>query len=871
MTTTIHAAQLAPHLYQDVLENGLTVLTRETPGTGVATVQIWVEAGSICEKPHEAGITHFIEHLIFKGTSTRGPGEVAGAIEAVGGRINAYTSFEHTVYHATLDARHWPLAMEVLADAILNSLFDPDELEREKPVIFEEIRMRKDRPELHLFQETLSRAYAVHPYRLPIIGSKESIAAISRDDIVAYLERHYHPENFTIVVVGDVKAAEIRDQSRKLFGQLPRRRALACQRPPEPAQADFRWFLEEQDINQTHLLMAFPVPAFKHPDTAALNVLGHILGQGDASRLYERLRHEKGLVYRINTSLFNSRDPGLLLVGAALDATRSREVIRETMNEILALQHFPVSDEELARAKRNLEADFVFNLERAEGMAQVLGSFQLRTGDPREHAYLERIRGVEAADIQRVAAAYLQPSGLTLGLLAPDGAAIALAQEELAFILQTAAAQAARPPSQAHKEEALPPHTYRFKLTNGIILLVRERRDVPTVAVRAVFPGGLRGETPAINGAFAFIAELLPKGAGKLDSRQIARAVADMAGDIDGFSGKNTFGLSGDFLARFFDPGLILLRDMIREPTFAKDEAERVRAELLANLNRQEDSLISVGFREFNRILFRGHPYALNTLGAADALRTLKVEDELRELYRQHARPDRLVLAVVGDVDADGVKLQTEELFGDWQPPSAVVSLIEESRLPPEPPASPETIEIIRDRAQVHIIIGFLSTTLTGPDRYALEILDQVLSGQSGRLFSELRDRQSLAYSLSSFSMLGTDTGAFGIYIGTSPEQRDEAIKEIWQQIYRVRNFPVSEAELERARNVLIGNYRLGMQTNGAQAMEMALNEIYDLGIDFAERYPARLEAISAAAVLEAAKRYLHLKRHITVTVGGAI
>jgi zinc protease len=868
-TNDLQAQQLAPRLHKSVLENGLTVISRETPGTGVATVQIWVNAGSVYEEPHEAGITHLIEHMIFKGTPTLGIGGVAGAIEAVGGRINAYTSFEHTVYHATLDARHWSLAMDVLADAVLNSLFDAEELEREKPVIFEEIRMRKDRPELHLFQELLARAYTTHPYRLPISGSEESVGGISRQDILAYHERHYHPENFTIVVVGDVDAAAVLAQSRRLFGELPRSPVAERDLPPEPAQDDFRFFLEEQSINQTHLALAFPIPAFRHPDTAALNVLAHILGQGEASRLYERLRHEQGLVYRVNSSLFSSRDPGLFHVGATLDAVKSREVLREIMTEILALQHFPVSEQELERAKRNLEADFVFNLERAEGMARVLGNFELLTGDPREHDYLERIRAVDTSDIIRVAAAHLQPSGLTAGLLAPEGANIALDQAELAALLQSAAAEATRRQPRPGRDSTLPPHTSRFRLDNGITLLVREQRDVPTVAVRAVFPGGLRGETPATNGAFAFISELLPRGTATMDSRQIARAVADMAGEIDGFNGKNTFGLQGDFLSRFFDQGLILLRDIIREPAFAPEEAERVRVELLANLRRQEDSLPTVGFREFNRLLFRGHPYALNTAGAAGAIQGLTVEG-LREIYEQYARPDKLVLAVVGDVDAEGVKLQVEELFGDWRLAAPAEAAVAESLLPPEPPSRPELVNISRDREQVHIIIGFLGTTLSDPDRYALEILDQVLSGQSGRLFAELRDRRSLAYSLSSFSLLGLDTGAFGVYIGTSPDRREEAVKELWSQIYRVRSEPISPAELERARNVLVSNYRLGLQSNGARAMEMALNETYGLGLDFADRYPALLEATSAALVQNAARRYLQPERYVMVTVGNS-
>ena len=164
------AVELAPHLYKTTLDNGLTLLVKESPATKVATVQIWVKAGSVYEEPDEGGITHLIEHMIFKGTPSRKAGEVAGAIEEAGGNINAYTSFEYTVYHATLSARSWELALEVISDAVLNSTFDPDELEREKKVVLEEIAMREDRPQNRLFQELMTRSY--QGPSLPVAGHR---------------------------------------------------------------------------------------------------------------------------------------------------------------------------------------------------------------------------------------------------------------------------------------------------------------------------------------------------------------------------------------------------------------------------------------------------------------------------------------------------------------------------------------------------------------------------------------------------------------------------------------------------------------------------------------------------------------------------
>lgn len=867
-TPEIAAKEIAPHLHKASLDNGLAVIVKETPGTKVATVQIWVKAGSIYETPREAGITHLIEHMIFKGTPTRGPGEVAGAIEAVGGRINAYTSYEYTVYHATLSARHWSTALTVLTDAVLHSTFDPQELEREKKVVLEEISMRKDRPNIRLYEELMAAAYTAHPYRRPISGSAESVSAISRDDILAYLDQHYHPEHFTVVVVGDVKVGEIMRQVGELLGHLPRKGIPLSDVPREPVQKEARLFVKTDDINQTHMALAFPIAAFDNPDTPVLDVLSHILGHGEVSRLYDALRNDKGLVYRINASAFTPRDPGLLEVDAMLDAANAEKSLEAALTEIFRLKYVPVSDEELARAKRNLESDFVFNLERAEGQARVLGSFDMLTGDPREDTYLEQIRAVTKQDIQRVATSYLRDNRLTVGFMAPASPGLTLTGDTFAAIVAAAEKAAKNGLTATRAGTASLPATYT--LANGIRLLVRENPDIPTVAIRAVFPGGLRSETAATNGAFAFISELLPKGTRQMSAQEIARTVANMAGTLEGFNGKNTFGVKADFLARFVDDGLVLVRDIIRTPAFDRDEAEKVRPELLAQLKHQDDSLPALAFREFNKRLFQGHPYGLNTAGSEEALKAFSV-DRLKALYDKHVQPDRLVLTVVGDVKAEQIKDRVERLFGDWRAAAPQVSLTEESLLPPDVPTVPSITSIPRDKEQVHVIIGFVGSTLTSPDRYGLEVLDTVLSGQSGRLFTELRDKQSLAYSLSSFSLFGLDTGSFGIYIGTSPDKKEDAIREIWQQLYRIRETEISAAELDKAKNVLISNYQLSLQTHGAQAMEMALNETYGLGLDYGATYVAAIEQVDAAAVLAMARKYIQPEHYVMVTVGNSL
>jgi len=864
------AVELAPQLHKTTLNNGLTILVKETPSTKVATVQFWVKAGSVYEEADEGGITHLIEHMIFKGTPTRKAGEVAAAIEEAGGKINAYTSYEYTVYHATLSARHWDLALDVLSDAVLNSTFDAQELEREKKVVLEEIAMREDQPQFRLFQELMAESYRVHPYRLPVIGTRESVSSFSREDIIDYVGKHYLPENFTVVVVGDVRASDVESRVKELLGDLPKGGSLPLELPREPPKTEPAFFKMGGDIRQTHLAMTFPITPFNHPDSAVLDVIAGLLGHGETSRLYNRLRNKEGLVFQISASAFTPRDAGLFEIFATLDSDKLKPTLETALTEIFKLKYMPVDEAELARVKRNLESDFVFGLERVEGQARTIGSFEFLTGDPREDAYLSRVRAVTREDVMRVAASFFDPVKITAGFIAPENETTDLTKEQLEKIADRAESLARNGVPASLVANSYLSNVYHFRLANGMRLLVREDNRVKTVAVRAIFPGGLRSETEATNGAFAFISDLLPKGTADLSYRELAVKIADMAGDIGGFNGKNTFGVKADFLARFFEPGLKLFHDVITKPAFSEEEAEKIRPELLARLKHQEDSLPTLAFLNFNKTLFQGHPYGLNTAGSEEAIKGFTVA-ELKEIYHHHARPDKMVLSVAGAVDADEVRDIVEKTFGDWQTPAEPETtpiLAEESILPPEPPRRPDVVQIVKEREQLHILVGFLGTTMSSSDRFALEILDTVLSGQSGRLFVSLRDKQSLAYSLSSFSQFGLDTGSFGIYIGTSPDKKDQVIKAVWKELFRTRQELISPEELEKARNLLIGQYELGLQTHGAQAMEMGLNETYDLGLDFGTRYVKALQEVTAQQVLEVAQKYIRPDQYVMVMVG---
>ncbi|MFZ5993671.1 MAG: M16 family metallopeptidase [Thermodesulfobacteriota bacterium] len=854
------AAETFPNPYRFQLDNSLTVIIKENHAAPVVAIQVWVKAGSVYETDNEAGITHFIEHMIFKGTARRGPGEIARAIEAVGGDINAYTSLDYTVYHVAIGSKFFDVGLDILSDAVLHSSFDSLEIEREKMVVLEEIRMRQDQPSVKLFEAVMAKAYTVSPYRRPVIGFPETVQPLTRDSILAYMKKRYTPSNLTVVVVGDVETADCVSRIKQAFsgmkGAAPESVSLE-----EPPQNEARAVLLEDEINESHLNICFPIPGFNDPDSVALDVLASILGEGESSRLYQELRDRKNLVHGVAAYSFTPLGPGLFEVACSLDAEKSREAVKAALREIYRLRYDHVTEDELNKAKLNIESGFIYAQERVQGQARKLGYFETMAGDCREQAnYLKKVAAVTPEDIRRVAEKYLHPERLTLGLLIPKEAAMPFSMEEAAC-LSRAADEEARKLYATRKVEIS--GAQKFILSNGITLLVKEERNVPTVSIHAVFLGGLRYETAANNGLFNALAQLWTKGTKRRGAQELAVEVEGMAGSINGFSGKNTFGLNATFLSRFFSRGLDLLTEVMLEPDFSPKELEKLRPVLLAQLKQQEDSLPAITFLNFNKLLFTGYPYSMNPLGSPGTINKLSTK-KIKEGYRRYVIPGNLVLAIVGDVEASGVKAEVERLLSRWKNPG-----FRDVRIPlPKSIASPKTASILKSKQQVHITIGFRGVTLSHPDRAALDVLNNVLSGQSGRLFARLRDKESLAYSLSAFSTEGIETGAFGVYIATSPEKKEAAVNSMWRELNRVRDELIDPAELNRAKRYIIGSTEIGLQTNAAQAMDMALNERYRLGFDFTKNYLDQIEKVTVDDVLRVAKTYVQPEKYVIVAVG---
>lgn len=842
------------------LDNGLEVLLLENHRAPVVSMLVWVKVGSASEGPEEIGLAHVMEHMAFKGTGKRAPGEIAREVEAAGGSTNAYTSFDETVYYIDMASRFAERGLDILADMVLNPSLDPAEFAREKEVVVEEILRGQDLPGRRLSEKLFVTAYQRHPYGRPIIGYADTVRGVSRETAVSFHQRWYRPNNMLLVVAGDFDPDQVKRQIEQSFGSGPKGAAPSDVRAAEPPQTKTRVAFVRADVKVAQLQLGFHIPPLKDPDTNSLDVLAAVIGQGRTSRLYSKVKREQELVYSIAAGAYTPQDPGIFVVNAELAPDKIPEALESIIKEIRALAKGPVDANELARAKLNIKTDFVHSRSTMSGEARTLASFEVMMGDYRaKERYLADLDELTPADLQAVAAKYLNPENLTVAVLIPEnGPPVA---DEAAVLAAVARGAAADEPTVAATEPA--PTVRTYPLTNGGTLLVKADHSLPLVSVRAAFLGGLRFETAETNGVNNFLAQVWDRGTTRLSADELDQAVEDIAGSLNAFSGRNSFGLEAEFLSQYLDQGLRLFAEVLTSPALEEKEVGKARPNILAAIEQQDDQLTSRAFRLFARTLYGDHPYGREVLGDPESVARISAGD-LRAYYDQWARPSNMVLAVVGNVDPEDVYPAIERLLKDWSPPPVRPPDVQAPQMPQEPREAREVL----NRSQEHLIEGFLTPGLESPDRYALEVLDNVLSGMGGRLFIELRDKQSLAYTVTSFYYPGLNTGSFGLYIGFDPAKADSVRSGFQDILAGVTSRSVSVEELARAKEYLLGSYEVGLQTFSAQASDLAFNELYGLGYDYGRRYIDGINNVTAEDVLRAARTYLDPARAVTVMVG---
>lgn len=830
---------------QTVLENGLTVLIEEKHANPVVSVQVFVRTGSIYEQEYlGSGISHFFEHIIHGGTTTtRSEAESREILETIGNNSNAYTTTDHTAYYINTTTEHWGTALDLLADWMLHSTIDEQEFRREKGVVQREIEQGLDNPRRMLFQTLSATRFKLHPARYPVIGYQQLVQKVTRDDLVTYYQRMYAPNNMILTVVGDVQTAEALAQIRQAFATGQRRLLPAISLPEEPPQVGKRTAEKDMTIAQAHMALSFRTVPLVHPDLYALDVLSHILSNGDSSRLVKHLKDEQQLVYSIDSSSYTpAYAPGSLTVWATLEAENLQAAEAAILQELYRLKDDLVLPEELAKAKKQKIAEHVFGQQTVQGRARTLGIDMLSTYDPSfSDVYVKNIQQVTAEDIRQVAQRYLHEDTLVVATVRPKRQSTSTADTS-----QTAQAEPA----------------VKKVLANGLTLLLKRNPALPLVTLQAYFKAGVRVETPDTNGLSQLMARLMVKGTTTRSADEIARTFDAIGGNISSDSGNNSFFVNATCLTDDFPTALTVYADVIMHPTFPEAELEKMRRLMLAALERQDDNWRSEVRKLFRSTHFTVSPYRMQPEGSVNALRQLQRQDVIA-FHQRYAVPNNMVLAIFGDIDVAKTAVAVEQAFAGFQ--ARALALPE---VPVEPAHTQTRRQVKHTQKQVAAIyIGFPGIALTNlEDRYPLHILDAVISGigfPGGWLHTELRGKQ-LVYVVHAFNWMGLEPGYFGIIAATQPQKVDEVVDLILRRVDRAKTGEISDEELRRAKRLAVIAERLDRQTNSQLASDATLNELYGLGYDFSAQEVTRMESVTKADVQRVARRYLN---HPTIVI----
>lgn len=861
---TIGAQMHTPQIMR--LTNGLTVFVLPDERFPLASLRLYVHAGSTFETPEEAGISHVLEHMVFKGTEKRPKGAVALDIEQAGGYLNAATSFDYTVYLTDMPSSEWKLGLDVLKDMAFHPSLDAEELESEKKVIIAELERGEDTPSSRVFQALQGLALADTPYKSPIIGYRENINAFTTDMIRDYIEKHYQPQSMLLVVVGNVNAGEVFAEAEAQFGALSNHKAVESVTAIDVAQLATgpKFSVQHGPWKKVHFGMALPVPNQLDLQSPQLDVLAHMLAGDASSKLYKKFKYDLQLVDSISIGNYSFERAGIFYMTAVLDAEKVDAFWNALTQELAHLKGSDFSQEELDRAKLNLEDSLYSSKETVAGMASKEGYFQFFNGGPQGEAnYLKAIQDVDTAQLDTLLAAWFTPENVNAMFLLPEDVKEPQVDDIQAILEanwpskgQLDAINQELGFGQKDGEQDQQSSVVKSTIINGMetvdlghgrtVILIPDA-TLPYTSMDMVFSGGNALLSPEQQGLAALTASAITSGAGERDIFAMADFKADHAATLSAAAGRESFSLSMRQPSRFDGEMFGLLRDILERPSFADSDVDRERKSQIASITSREDQPLGLAFRRLSPFLFPESPYGYYHLGHKEVIADFTTED-VKKFWAMQAK-QAWVMAVAGKFDREAVLNFAKSL-----------PLPTEQKPVVDTPAwtTDKALDLtLADRNQAHILMVFPTVGAQDEDVPALNLLQAMLAGQSGLLFRDLRDKQGLGYTVTAFNWQTPKAGFLAFYIGTDPSKIDQAIAGFHTVIADLHAQPLDNAELIRGKNQLKGDYYRDHQRLGSRSSEAAVLQFQGYPLDMNTVNLTQAEELTPENIQEIARQYL--------------
>ena len=839
------------------LKNGLTVYIIRDSRFPLVCTRLFVGTGSANETAEQAGISHVLEHMVFKGTEKRPKGQVARDVESLGGYLNAATSFDKTWFITDMPAKHWKTGMDVVKVMAFHPSLDPAELEAEKDVIVSELKGGDDTPTRRLFEDLQVAGLAHTVYGRPIIGFEKTIRAVTADDLRAYIRTWYQPQNMMLLVASDIDPKAVLAHAEELFGDLKNDTIL-----PEPAPVQLEGAAGGPRVevtygpwNKVYLGIALPAPALGDQRSIDLDVLAYALGGDGTSQFYRKYRYEKQLVDSISVGNMSLNRAGLFYMVAQLDADKVEPFWQEFTRDLAALDAGKITPDVIERARFNYEDGMDRASETLDGLTSWKATVQFELGGPQGEANVRHaLAAVDSARLRQAQDLWLRPDQVRVRVLAPEKAKL----PDLDAILQhnwpapaVERQKAAAAAEKVGKREIV-------DLGQGRTVILQPDRTIPYVSLEILRPGGNALLKPADQGLAQLTAATLTDGCGTRDLDAMERFVAERAASLSASAGVQSFTVSLTGPARFNADYFALLGDLLHKPTFAEKDVRRQADTLKAALVRRQDNPMSFMGSKINGFLFPGgQPYGFDGLGTAENQDRFGPGDVQAFWKQQNAQP--WILSVAGDFDREKVLAFARSLP---VPTASAVDVPQptwgaDKRLPLSLPG----------RQQAHLLLAFHAVPLDHPDAPALMLLESVLSGQSGLLFNKLRDEQGLGYTVTAFYRSLPEAGFMAFYIGTTPRNLDVARQGFSGIIKDIKTDLLPAELLAKGLNRMEGSYYRGRQSLGARADEAASERLLGQPQDFQKRLLEKAAKVTPEQLREVARKYLLVDKMYEVTL----
>lgn len=853
------------------LDNGLTVLVQPDPAAPAVAVVTHVRAGFFDEPDRWQGISHVLEHMFFKGTPTRGVGQIAAETKALGGYLNASTSYDATSYYVVLPASGFDRALAIQADALRNASIDADELARELRVIIEEAKRKLDTPAALAYETLHALLFDYHRIRRWRIGTEEVLAGFTRDDVIGYYRSRYVPERVIVSIVGAIDPDEAFRAVDARYRDWPAAPGAVDRSPGEPWRTGPRAKTLTGDVRQADLALGWRAVAPLTPDAAPLDIAAMVLSAGRGGWLYRALR-QPGLVTSIGAYHYSPSEVGVFSVAADLTPSELPEAISEVARQVARLRADGPADGDLLRAKTLLTAQWARRLESVDGRATAFAAAESLGGLEMLDQEFARQHAVTAEQVRDVASRYLRPEALSAVAYLPADSGLSLdptwLESAFAAALPAAGQNQSTPPALPSRRAKPGAGRTTAGVTHlaleGVDLLIRPKVGTPLVTL-GMYRRRVTEETATTAGVGALTMRSAIRGAGPFDAAALAEAFESLGGSLGTTVGADWFGVGASVLSDHRDRAARLVAEVLAAPRFDDAEVDRERATLREEAVQAADDMFRYPVQLVLEAVFGPRGYGLPVKGTVESVDRLTAAG-VREWFG--AESGRVTVVVAGNLvpnDAiDGLAGAIELAESVDQRAAPVQGAVPWVRT-----TSARSEE--RAKAQTALAMAFPGPTRTAPDRFAVEVLAAIASGLGGRLFTALREKRSLAYTVLMSSWQRARTGAILTYIATSPEREEEARSAMLEELSLMARGGVTEDEIDRAVSYLAGQALVQRQTTGVLASELIEAWLVGTGLGELEDPTAGYRAVTCRAVHEAAERYLVAEERAEGVVRGGL